>query len=223
MTLTESDSKGQISDPVQAVRMLSSRGCHFLRCKGKYPIEAKGWQRRPADIDAVIRHHRAGGNVGIIPMSLGCAVVDVDGETATSYNPSSQCKNEKLTKRIRQWMGWTGFVGCFPSLSNANGSTGKYHLWYFIDSDAEAPLGLKADGTPYRVSPSDMRWDEDGEWTNFDVRYDGYVVAPYLKSLAYGLLHPHDEARNVRWREIILHGIRHKQGAPEPQTESMFG
>ena len=210
-------------DPARSIRWLASRGAHFLRCDGKYPIEAKGWQRRRTGTDDVIQHYRKGRTVAIIPMSLGCAVVDVDGETATSYNPQSQRKNEKLTKRVRDWMGESGFVGCFPSLSNVNGSTGKYHLWYYVDADAEAPLGRKADGSPYRVSPSDMRFDEDEELSNFDVRFDGYVVTPYLVSLAYALLHPQDERRNAQVQCVIEHGTRHKRGAPPPVSESMFG
>ena len=66
-----------------ALRALHARGAHFVLCRPDKRAIATGWQKAPPDLDAVTRHAKSGSLVGVIPWSLGCAVIDVDegGET----------------------------------------------------------------------------------------------------------------------------------------------
>ena len=66
-----------------ALEALRDRGAHFvLHGPDKRPI-AKAWQKNRPEFEAVVRHSKAGGLIGVIPASVGCAVVDVDeGDSA---------------------------------------------------------------------------------------------------------------------------------------------
>ena len=57
---------------------LADRGAHFVLADAtKRPIST-AWQKVKPGIKAVLAHARAGKLVGVIPATLGCAVVDVD-------------------------------------------------------------------------------------------------------------------------------------------------
>ncbi len=61
-----------------ALRALEQRGGHFvLAASDKSPV-SKGWQRNRPSFEEVERHATGGGLVGVIPVSLGTLVVDVD-------------------------------------------------------------------------------------------------------------------------------------------------
>ena len=216
-----------------AIRELRQRGARFVRCRDKRPIEKPGWQRRRLAAEDAIAHLRApGGELGIMPMSLDCAVVDVDGRSASQTASDEvrqevrQC-NQDLTAAIRAWLGEAGYLGCLPSVSNVRAQSGKYHIWYAVDAFSGAPLGRKADGKPYRLSPSGMLFE--GEGTGYDIRYDGYVLChQYIESLAYCTRPARARARATSWRlkELIPHGMRHRPdsaAAPHPESHALFG
>ena len=201
----------------QAIERLVKRGAHFVRLRGKMPIERKGWQQRPISAEDAFHHLLTDdAHLAVIPLSLHCAVIDVDG---LKNGGDVQAHNQNLTGRLMEWLGRAGYVACLPSLSNKDGKTGRYHLWYAADEFTPYPLGKKADGSPYRLGPSGMLFD--GVNTGFDVRYDGYVVCDqYLVQLAYATRR---RAGTASWqlRKLIEHGTRHKrEGLPE--TEALF-
>ena len=203
----------------QAIERLHRRGASFVRCRGKGPIERPGWQRRRISPEDAFAHLLSDdGRLGIVPLSLDCAVIDVDGQS-TGDPQDARNHNQQLTMDIRAWMGDAGYIACLPSVSNVARQSGKYHIWYAADTAGTAPLGKKADGSPYRLSPSGMLWG--GPHTGFDVRFDGYVLCDqYLRSLEYALRR---RPGSVSWKlkDIIGRGLDYKR-AGLPESEALF-
>ena len=207
----------QIDAPrAEAIRLLHKRGANFVRCRGKGPIERRGWQRRRITAEEAVEHlSTRDAGLGIVPLSLDCAVIDVDGKSGDGCGEH----NQRLAKAIREWMGDPGYIACLPSVSNVARGTGKYHIWYAADIAGSSPLGKKADGTNYRLGPSGMLWD--GPDTGFDLRFDGYVLChQYITALEYATQRL---PAHVSWKlkDIIARGTRHKREG-HPQSDALF-
>ena len=67
------------------IEQLHKSGVHFVRCRKKDEGEKRaksaldsGWQKRPAPLEAVLKHREAGGLLGFVPARSGLLVVDID-------------------------------------------------------------------------------------------------------------------------------------------------
>ena len=73
---------------------------------------SKGWQKKSASLDAVLRHAGAGKPVAVIPASVGCVVLDVDdggdagAEEVKSLLAPAQPLAEVPTRRAGGWHLW---------------------------------------------------------------------------------------------------------------------
>ena len=144
----------------QQIRTLYKFGAWFVLCKNKRPKEGEGgiFKKRPT-LKSVLEHE---GELGIEPASLGFAVIDLDADTPE--------KNEKLKSDIFKYTGREGFIGSFPSLSNAR--TGREHPWIKADILDDAPIGKRASGKPYMIHQG---LEINGE--KFDIRFKhGFVI-----------------------------------------------
>ena len=109
---------------------------HYVLCDtNKRPIEP-GWQKRARTAGEAVAHLKAtrlsGGKVGVIPASLGCAVVDIDAGGADA------------AKAVLEQVG-----GPVVSIETPRG----LHLWFRGAFDGKAPLSnlqasLGAAGSP---------------------------------------------------------------------------
>lgn len=57
---------------------LRRAGAHLIRLHGKTPLAGIQWSKRSATLYETHDHVAAGGQVGVIPASLGAVVIDVD-------------------------------------------------------------------------------------------------------------------------------------------------
>ena len=65
-------------DKLETIGRLHRQGVHFVRCKPNKVAIAKGWQKRPESLTAVVRHDESGGLLGYIPGRSGIWGADVD-------------------------------------------------------------------------------------------------------------------------------------------------
>ena len=70
-----------------------------------------GWQKTSPGLEAVMKHAQSQGHVGVIPASLGCAVIDVD----EGGLPAFQAVGEALGD---------------PVTSTETRREGGFHMWY---------------------------------------------------------------------------------------------
>ena len=65
-------------DKLETIGRLHRAGVHFVLCKPNKVAIAKGWQKRPESLTAVVRHDEADGLLGYIPGRSGIWAADVD-------------------------------------------------------------------------------------------------------------------------------------------------
>ena len=165
-----------------ALAFLHARGARFvkLRPDTKVPIGG-GWDDGdPIPLAEIAAHCERGGALGIVPWSLRCAVVDVDGGKLADGSQAEPGAVAELAEAIIDWIG----ADPFAVLHSASGLlTGKRHLWYLFADGIEAPLGRLASGAPRKLSGG---LHLDGPGTAFDTRcMTGYVRCDtYLADLA---------------------------------------
>ena len=63
---------------MNALRILHERGARFVLCRQNKSAIGKAWQKKTLDLRLVEKHLSTGGLIGVIPISLGCVVVDID-------------------------------------------------------------------------------------------------------------------------------------------------
>ena len=101
----------------KAIHALGELDAHFVlaRAEDKRPIR-KGWENpdNAPSADTAIKHLESGGLVGIVPWSLGLALVDVDLGGA------------KAVRQLRETLG-------IPLLDHPTRREGGRHLWYKAD------------------------------------------------------------------------------------------
>ena len=101
----------------KAIHALGELDAHFVlaRAEDKRPIR-KGWKNpdNAPSADTAIKHLESGGLVGIVPWSLGLALVDVDVGGA------------KAVRQLRDMLG-------MPLLDHPTRREGGRHLWYKAD------------------------------------------------------------------------------------------
>ena len=189
----------------QAITRLHQHGARFILCRisedpkeHKKPVGERNtlYSSRRVSVKQVLNHLNKGGYVGIEPKSLGYAVLDSDADGDI---------NKELSRKLNDFMG--GGLLSFPSLSNP--TTQRVHLWDKINTSIEAPIGLKADGEPYKAAPTDMQWEKNPKY-KFDIRFENsYVVChQYFIELAQQV--QSDAKPNAKWAEIIEVGISHR-------------
>ena len=83
---------------MESISELREMGAHLVLLRDKQPFW-KGWNKRKPGRESLYRHMSAGGEVGIIPESLHCSVVDVDEGNAdwllNQYPPLAVCPTRK--------------------------------------------------------------------------------------------------------------------------------
>ena len=205
---------------IDAVKQLHKLGARFILCEGKQPKGGlKGlYEKKRPNIYAVLNHLEEGGTIGIEPFSLGFGVIDVDG--VGKDDPDCKDKNDKLCVNLVKFMTSTGLGGRHPSLSF--NETGRRHVWYRIDTDNEAPLGVKANGEPYKSAPTDMLLDGKQD-NHFDIRFrNSYVICShYLIQLASFLHSKKEDGPNPNWIKLIPEGTKHRKKAEKKKAEAV--
>ena len=170
---------------VEAIASLHGRGARFVLLRGgdKVPVKG-GWaDGKPTSISEAWKHVERGGALGVVPWSLNCAVVDIDGGKRSDGSTPAPGELAELADEIIDWIG-ADPVAVMHSASGAR--TGKRHIWFRFSGTTEAPLGYLASGSPRKLSGG-LRWNGPG--TSFDTRcITGYVrVDTYLEELAEAL------------------------------------
>ena len=199
---------------------LDALGCQtvllagFNRKRPKKPAR-RGWKDARPTVEQCIKHLERGGQLGWIPASLGCVVIDVDGPQG-DRPPLTPEQIGKLVQRVRDHMGPDGFVAEFESDSGFRKQSGKRHLIYTYPPESrDAPLGLKADGKPYERNNA-TRFADDID-SHFDPLWKTYAFATnYLDALLERMQNPPD-AHNANLAGLIEFGLSHK---PKPKFET---
>ena len=132
-------------DPVWAD--LISQGAHLVRCNRgtKRPI-GKSWQKHSPNTRAIARGIREGEAIGIVPTSLGCAVLDVDvpkkdGKPTGSWDARVAFANDRATRALTA-------LGDPEPLVVARTPSGGLHVWLRCKrSEGNRRWGLPDDRT----------------------------------------------------------------------------
>ena len=167
--------------------MLCERGARFVLLADSVPAKRGFHTLRPRKEDLYVHYVESRGKpgLGIEPWSLGCAVIDVDGDEPGDGKKSTPEKRIETCKSIARWMGQRPAVVCY---SRSGRESGKRHIWYKA-ADSDAPLGLNPNGEKRCNSGSNMYWDVPGSGTRFDIKcMRSYVEIPgtlYLRRLAW--------------------------------------
>lgn len=201
-----------------ALETLRKLGARFILLEGKRPIGgATRLYERKRPTAAQAHDHLSSDpwetarDIAIEPASLGYAVADVDGaRKAEKAVPEGSLAftEHALINRLGS------ASRSFPSMSGG----GKCHVWRRIDKRAEAPLGLKDDGQPYRSAPTDMYFAKEGpgSGTAFDIRFRrSYVrVTNYFVQLA-DYAQADESEPSAEWSTLIAYGKRWKPEKPQ--------
>lgn len=108
-----------------ALTWIRALGGHPVLLRGKRPAWT-AWNKRRPGVDTCLAHLAAGGQLGLIPFSLGFAVLDVDGG-----DPAALARMHPPALRYRSWSGrdghfWYRSLTGLPNLKfSACGCTGE--------------------------------------------------------------------------------------------------
>ena len=111
-------------------------GAHLVLLHGKRPFETD-WHLNPSTSARIINHVRCDGDIGLLPSSLDCAVLDCDrgnpAEVATAF-PPFHAYPSRTPGRAHLWY--------------QSNQPVQLHLWAYGDSGGEVISGLKQVALP---------------------------------------------------------------------------
>ena len=202
------------ADIIEAITWLHQEGAKYvyLQPDGKapdHPANARRGMYEGPPLNEVLEHHRSGGRLGIEPHSLGCAVVDIDGArpNLVEGQVNDPAHNELTAKTITAWLGDTGIVGRFPSLSAVRKQSGKSHLWVQFVPGAQNPLGVNRDGERRMNGHGKMRTPDQADgWFDVKMEHNYVDVNHYLIPLAESVSDADPNVGNPKLAQLIRWG-----------------
>ena len=144
---------------------MHARGAHFVLHNGGSPGSAdykrayeSGWQQpqNAPTPEKAITHIRAGGFIGLMPMSIGLVCIDVD------HGDMAAVEAVKKT------------VNLDPIVIHPSSSAGHYHLWYKGNAKVGSPTWELPEGKGEirGSSGSAILWDAESLWTAYKDKFD---------------------------------------------------
>lgn len=191
---------------LKILEKLFALGCRFvLLNKDGKPVSKRPYDLRPDPCDAWEHVSDFGLRLAWEPASLRMAVIDMDGDGADE--PPTTPERRKLGQAmVRQRFGQP--LAELPSKSGPE--SGKLHMAYRVTG--EAPIGKKADGTPYMLANDRMYAAPEGpgSGTRFDLRWMRGYCEIASQAYAHDLLQAaRAKSRPSRLHAAVKWGRRH--------------
>ena len=174
-------------------KTLKTFGGHFVLCeRDKTALKGISWKRSPPSFNQIIEHLEGDRLVGIVPASLGCAVLDVDkgGKLSNLYIKNKLNKTPLVVCPTKRRGGYHNLVACSEAgiLGNKNLYRGDLHFGELRASKGYAIIYDVAAWVEFCIRSQTDRHNQSTAEQILELCIKPEIIKPKQTTLAVGKL-----------------------------------